>query len=260
MRGSSGSKKCASSGSPMAPSRIEKIVIPIWTVEMKRTGSSMSRRAIAAERLPSLASSCRRARRAVTSAYSATTKYAFPRTSRSTTRMIRSPSLTPRLAGRDVLGGSSPSTVRGEYSHAARRAHRTRRRTYVLYCGACRAVAYLEDTCKTALNRVPDESRAAVSLDGQPLPRLRAQLPLLLRPRLSRLPRSRDRRGLLVEDRRQDERRRRAPPRARVAALDGRAGRDGYRDRSLPALRGPLPADPGSRRRARRRRATRSRS
>ena len=43
---SGGSMRSEISGSPMAPRRIAKIVIPTWTIEMKRTGSSMSRSAV----------------------------------------------------------------------------------------------------------------------------------------------------------------------------------------------------------------------
>ena len=73
-------------------------VIPTWTVEMKRTGSSMSRSAVRAPSPPRAARSSRRFRRAVTSAYSAATKIAFPSTSRRTIRM-RSDVLT-RSTGR----------------------------------------------------------------------------------------------------------------------------------------------------------------
>ena len=68
-------------------------------VPMKRTGSSMIRRAILARRLPSAASSDRRERLAVTSEYSAATKNAFPATSRRTARISRK-TVTPRFPGR----------------------------------------------------------------------------------------------------------------------------------------------------------------
>jgi len=68
---------------------------------MKRTGSSISRSATLAPRFPPFASSCSRVRRAVTSAYSATTKNAFPAMRRNI-RKKRRPSLTPRLPGRAV--------------------------------------------------------------------------------------------------------------------------------------------------------------
>ena len=82
----------------MAPIAIPKTVIPTCTVLMNRTGSSMSRsaRARAGCRVEPLLS---RPRRAVTSAYSAATKTAFPSTSRNT-MMMRRRSLTPRSPGR----------------------------------------------------------------------------------------------------------------------------------------------------------------
>ena len=79
---------------PIAPRRMLKTVMPTCTVEMKRTGSSSIVSAVLARRFPRLAISSRRGRRAVTSAYSAATKMAFPSTSRRMTRMRRE-SLTP---------------------------------------------------------------------------------------------------------------------------------------------------------------------
>ena len=81
--------KLETSGSPIAPSRIADTVIPTWTVEMNRTGSSISRSAVFAPRPPRAARSSSRLRRPVTSAYSAATKIAFPSTSRNTTTMRR---------------------------------------------------------------------------------------------------------------------------------------------------------------------------
>ena len=66
----------------MAPSRIADTVMPTWTVEMKRTGSSIRRSAVRAPRPPRSARSSSLLLRAVTSAYSAATKIAFARTSR----------------------------------------------------------------------------------------------------------------------------------------------------------------------------------
>ena len=88
---SGGSMNPESSGSPMAPSRIPDTVIPTCTVLMNRTGSSIRRSALRAPTpllLPARSSS--RLRRAVTSAYSAATKIAFPNTSRkmTTTRRV----------------------------------------------------------------------------------------------------------------------------------------------------------------------------
>ena len=92
------SKRSETSGPPMAPSMIPKIVMPTWTVLMNRTGSSISLRAVWAGRLPPSARGSRRLRRAVTSAYSAATKIAFPSTSRRTA-MTRKNSLTPGAPG-----------------------------------------------------------------------------------------------------------------------------------------------------------------
>ncbi len=82
----------------MAPSMIPKIVMPTCTVLMNRTGSSISLSAVSAARLPPSARGSRRLRRAVTSAYSAATKIAFPSTSRRIATM-RPSSLTPRPPG-----------------------------------------------------------------------------------------------------------------------------------------------------------------
>ncbi len=81
----------------MAPRAIPKTVIPIWTVPMNLTGWSIRSSAERARRLPASASGSRRLRRAVTSAYSAATKTAFPSTSRKIARMRRV-SLTSPLA------------------------------------------------------------------------------------------------------------------------------------------------------------------
>ena len=64
MAESGGSKNPESSGSPMAPRRIADTVIPTWTVEMNRTGSSIRRSAVRAPRPPRSARSSRRLRRA----------------------------------------------------------------------------------------------------------------------------------------------------------------------------------------------------
>ncbi len=79
---SGGSMRPESSGSPMAPSRIAETVIPICTVLMNRTGSSIRRSAVRAPSPPFSARSSRRFLRPVTSAYSAATKIAFANTSR----------------------------------------------------------------------------------------------------------------------------------------------------------------------------------
>ena len=81
---SGGSIRSEISGSPMAPTRIAKTVIPSCVALMKRTGSSMRRSATRAPRPPLSARSSSRARRAVMSAYSAATNTALPSTSRST--------------------------------------------------------------------------------------------------------------------------------------------------------------------------------
>ncbi len=104
---SGGSMSPESNGSPMAPRRIAKIVIPTCTVEMNRTGSSMSRSAVFAPRPPRSARSSSRDRRPVTRAYSAATKIAFPRTSRNTMTMRREV-LTPRQGRRYSAGSRRP--------------------------------------------------------------------------------------------------------------------------------------------------------
>jgi hypothetical protein len=102
-----GSIRSEISGSPMAPMRIAKIVIPSCVEEMKRTGSSINRNAARAPRLPFPARSSSRARRAVIRAYSAATKTALPNTRRNTTRMRRR-TLTPRQGRRYSAGFRRP--------------------------------------------------------------------------------------------------------------------------------------------------------
>ncbi len=102
VRGTDSGSRSETTGSPRAPSRIPKSVIPTWTVLMNRPGSSISDSATRAERLPPSACSSRRVRRAVTSAYSAATNTALPSTRASTAR-IRRTSLTPGLPGRGYL-------------------------------------------------------------------------------------------------------------------------------------------------------------
>ncbi len=113
---SGGSMRSERSGSPMAPTRIAKIVMPSCVLEMKRTGSSISRSAARAPRLPFAAPSSSRARRAVISAYSAATNTALPRTSSSTT-MTRSGTLMPPHAPRRRCG----LPARTETPHEGRR-------------------------------------------------------------------------------------------------------------------------------------------
>ena len=105
------------SGSPIAPRAIPKTVIPTWTVEMNRTGSSIVSSAVRAARFPSSARSSSRVRRAVTSAYSAATKIALRSTSsehdedaRHVTHRAPLRKVVAPLPGARVLGGSSPST------------------------------------------------------------------------------------------------------------------------------------------------------
>ena len=80
-------------GSPTAPVRIPSAVMPTWTVEITRTGSSISRSADAAPRLPASARAATADRRAVTTLYSPMTKKALPPTRASTTRMRRTSSM-----------------------------------------------------------------------------------------------------------------------------------------------------------------------
>ena len=103
---SAGSRKCSTSGSPIAPRAIEKAVIPSWTVPMKRTGSSMIRRAILARRLPSAASSDRRVRLAVTSAVLGRNEERVPRDEQENGEDLEENGHAP-LPGAWVLGGIS---------------------------------------------------------------------------------------------------------------------------------------------------------
>ena len=101
---------------------------------------------------------------------------------------------------------------------------------------------YLEETCKSALNRVPERAGCRSAGPSTPIEAARTAAITASRARFTRTRPGR-RGGLLHEDRGQDERRRGAAARARLAALDGRAHCDGDGDRPVPALRGPLPAD-----------------
>src|SRR3954452_24959820 len=76
-------------------------VMPTWTVEITETGSSMSRSAAAARRLPASARGWSAARRAVTTEYSPMTKNALRATSPSTARTRRT-SLTGANGRRSV--------------------------------------------------------------------------------------------------------------------------------------------------------------
>ena len=92
---------------------------------------------------------------------------------------------------------------------------------------------------------IGSESREghAVQLDAEPVSRLHARLPLLLRPALPDAVRAGTRRRVLVADLRQAELRGCAAAGARQAVVDARAGRGRHGDRSLPADRRPLQAD-----------------
>ena len=83
------------SGSPTAPVRMPIAVIPTCVVEMTRTGSSISRSAASAPRLPASARDRSAGRRAVTTVYSPITKNALPATSASTARIRRTSSIQP---------------------------------------------------------------------------------------------------------------------------------------------------------------------
>ena len=78
---STGSKRCASTGSPRAPIASEVSVTPSCIAEMNRGGSPVIRSTARARRFPSRSSSRMRVRREVTSPYSAATKNAFRRIS-----------------------------------------------------------------------------------------------------------------------------------------------------------------------------------
>ena len=131
---------------------------------MKRTGSSMSRSAVRAARLPPSARSSSRDRRAVTSAYSAATKTALPSTS--TTHEDDAQRVAHRASGvvqvREKPGqpgpwywavGLRPSC--GQYRQRSRRLPRGRRGRgeHVFYTRGVR-VEYREEPCRSALNRV----------------------------------------------------------------------------------------------------------
>ena len=73
--GSQSPSRSRTTGSPTAPVRMPTAVIPTWTVEITRTGSSISRSAASAP-LPPRARSA--PRRAVTIEYSPITKKALP--------------------------------------------------------------------------------------------------------------------------------------------------------------------------------------
>jgi hypothetical protein len=83
----SGSNTERNARSPTAPRRMPRAVIPICTVPITRTGSPCSRSATAAPLLPASARRSSAVRRAVTSAYSASTKNALATTSRAMTTM-----------------------------------------------------------------------------------------------------------------------------------------------------------------------------
>ena len=114
---------------------------------------------------------------------------------------------------------------------------------------------YQEVTCRSALNRVEGH---AVRLDAEPVSRLHARLPLLLRAPLSRAVRDERRRRVRVGDPGQAELRRRAARASSTAVVDARARRRRHRDRPLPADRRPLQADAPRRSRRCCARATRS--
>ena len=94
-------------------------------LEMKRTGSSMRRSAVRAPRPPRSERSSKRDLRPMTSAYSAATKKALPRTNNRMTTMRRKTLTRSRdastkagyaPAGAPVLGGiSSPTRIRSQY-------------------------------------------------------------------------------------------------------------------------------------------------
>ena len=112
---SGGSMSPESNGSPMAPRRIAKIVIPTCTRrdEPDRIVHEPQRRLARRDRRARARSSSRD-RRPVTRAYSAATKTAFPSTRRNTMTMRREDAHAP--SGAPVLGGkSSPTMIRRQY-------------------------------------------------------------------------------------------------------------------------------------------------
>ena len=95
-------------GSPTAPVRMPIAVIPTWTVEITRTGSSISRSADSAPRPPRARSG---PRRAVTIEYSPITKKALPPISASRARM-RKKIVHEGATQANVQPGCSSSTCR----------------------------------------------------------------------------------------------------------------------------------------------------
>ena len=106
------------------------------------------------------------------------------------------------------------------------------------------AARYQEVRCRSALNRGQGH---AVRVDAQPVSRLHARLPLLLRAALPHAVRAGRGRRVRVDHLRQDELRRGAAARAAEAVVEGRVRRGRHRDRLLPADRRALQADRGDR-------------
>ena len=94
-----GSNTLASTCSPSAPIARLVAVTPSCIAAMKRAGSATIRTTARARRSPFCASSWIRVLRAVTSPYSAATKYAFSKISAATPRSSRK-RVTPRSPGR----------------------------------------------------------------------------------------------------------------------------------------------------------------
>src|SRR5829696_2668955 len=111
-------------GSASAPSKMPMAVIPTCTVEMTRTGSSISRSAARAPAEPASARGASAARRAVTTVYSPITKKAFAATSASTA-MTLSKSDIPHTLRRAPPRGERTAHGEGNHSsqHASRRQH-----------------------------------------------------------------------------------------------------------------------------------------
>ncbi len=86
-----GSSRCATAGSPRAPSPSDATVIPSWAPAITRETFSMARNVVRATRDPAAARGSIWVRRAEMSANSAPTKKAFAASSRTaTTRAVRS--------------------------------------------------------------------------------------------------------------------------------------------------------------------------
>ena len=247
---SHGSNRCEKSGSPRAPIASEVIVTPSCIAAMNRGGSAVMRSTARARRLPSRSSSRMRVRREVTRPYSAATKAPFSR--------IRPTRASYLDRDRHRRGARVPAAFLWALARRPR-SHRCypRLRIPISHTNICSILRPMRAAYRDGAvqDRAEPRHGDAVRLVAQPVHGLRAPLHVLLRPRLRAAGRPAGRRALRDVDPREGERRRGAAARARAAVVARRERRDRRRDRSVPAGRGPLPADarPASRRSRRRR-------